>query len=123
MNKYYWPLMNHLPDNQVKNIVTTRVLNMDKRSCENLLQAILDEKKHDHDKRTIQQDSRQEERNKLKKSHNDRLLLAERIGVKMVQKSPQTSKFTDLSRAMNTTGLGEGDMTFNNSPRKDTSID
>ena len=43
--------MNHLPENQVKNIVTKRVLNMDKRSCENLLQAILDEKKHDHDKR------------------------------------------------------------------------
>lgn len=47
MNICYWNLLNHAPEATVKNIVTQRVLNMDKRSCDNLLNAILDEKRQD----------------------------------------------------------------------------
>lgn len=53
LNHNYWSLLNHLPKSQVNNIVTKRVLDMDKRSCENLLQAILDEKKQEDDKKKI----------------------------------------------------------------------
>lgn len=44
-NKQYWNLLNNLPKNKVNHIVTDSVLQMDKRSCENLLRAILDEKR------------------------------------------------------------------------------
>lgn len=54
MNNHYWNLLNHAPPSQVKNIVTDRVLDMDKRSCDNLLNAILEEKRLEDDKRRIQ---------------------------------------------------------------------
>ena len=46
---------------------------MDKRSCENLLQAILEDKKFEDTKRSIQQSTRQEQRNKLKQRHNEKI--------------------------------------------------
>ena len=44
-NGMYWNLLNNLPKHRIDHIVTNKVLNMDKKSCENLLQIILDEKK------------------------------------------------------------------------------
>ena len=55
---------------------------MDKRSCDNLLKGILKEKKDQDQKFSILQMERQKGRNKLKTRHNERLILAERIGVK-----------------------------------------
>jgi hypothetical protein len=43
-NHQYWNLLNNLPPKVVELIVTKRILEMDKRSCENLLQSILEEK-------------------------------------------------------------------------------
>lgn len=46
-NNQYWNLLNNLPRKRVGHIVTDSVLKMDKRSCENLLKAILEEKKEE----------------------------------------------------------------------------
>ncbi len=54
INNNFWGYLNHMPKNQVNCIVTKRVLQMDKRSCDNLLNAILEDKKEeDFKKRTI----------------------------------------------------------------------
>lgn len=52
-NNQYWNLLNNLPKGRVDHIVTDSVLQMDKRSCENLLQAILDEKKDEDLKKSL----------------------------------------------------------------------
>lgn len=44
MNQNYWNLLNHIPQNQVDNIVTDSILKMDKMSCDNLLNSILVDK-------------------------------------------------------------------------------
>jgi hypothetical protein len=54
-NNQYWNLLNNLPKKKVSHIVTNRVLEMDKRSCENLLKAILDEKKEEDLKKALVQ--------------------------------------------------------------------
>ena len=46
-NNQYWNLLNNLPRKRVGHIVTDSVLKMDKRSCENLLKAMLEEKKEE----------------------------------------------------------------------------
>lgn len=53
LNNNYWNLLNHLPSNQVSNIVTPLVLKMDKRSCDNLLKEILKEKKEEDQKKFL----------------------------------------------------------------------
>ena len=55
---------------------------MDKRSCDNLLKGILNEKIEQDKTYQIRQTERQNGRNKLKQKHNDRLVQAEKIGVK-----------------------------------------
>lgn len=40
MNNAYWNLLNHMPQKMVKNVVTPRVLDMDRRSCDHLLKSI-----------------------------------------------------------------------------------
>jgi len=47
-----------MPKQQVDNIVTKRVLAMDKDSCDNLLNAILDQKKQEDTKQNIIQRER-----------------------------------------------------------------
>jgi len=59
-----------MPKSQVDNVVTPSVLRMDKRSCENLLEAILEEKREEDRKKQIIQSNRQDARNKLKLKHN-----------------------------------------------------
>ena len=45
INNNYWNLLNHLPQDKVKGIVTNRVLEMDRRSCDNMLKSIINDKK------------------------------------------------------------------------------
>ena len=54
LNRNYWNLLNHMPKSQVNNIVTKRVLEMDQMSCDNLLNAILEEKREDDFKKRTQ---------------------------------------------------------------------
>ena len=82
-NHQYWNLLNNLPKNKVGEIVTDSVLQMDKRSCENLLQAILDEKKDEDFKKSMIQKERRIERNKTVKKHNQNLSDLASIGVKI----------------------------------------
>ena len=56
---------------------------MDRNSCDNLLNAILMEKREEDFKKNVIQMTRLEERNKIMKRHNDRIQLAERIGIKV----------------------------------------
>lgn len=53
MNNAYWNLLNHSPPAQVKQVVTPRVLEMDRRSCDKLLKGILKEKQLEHDKKAL----------------------------------------------------------------------
>ena len=41
----YWQMLNHLPPKGVDRIVTDRILDYDKQSCDRILQSILIEKK------------------------------------------------------------------------------
>jgi len=45
-------MLNHLPKKQVNNIVTPRVLDMDKKSCDHLLQQILKEKQDEDNRKS-----------------------------------------------------------------------
>lgn len=90
MNNNYWNLLNHLPSNQVNNIVTPLVLRLDKRSCDNLLKEILKEKREEDEKKNLMQKERTAERNKLKFRHNERISLAQQIGIKV--KNASTTK-------------------------------
>ena len=40
----YWGMINHLPSKGVERIVTDKILDMDKTSCDRILQGILEEK-------------------------------------------------------------------------------
>ena len=40
----YWNMLNHLPSKGVDRIVTEKILDMDKASCDQILQSILEEK-------------------------------------------------------------------------------
>lgn len=40
----YWNMLNHLPSKGVDRIVTDKILEMDKISCDRILQSILEEK-------------------------------------------------------------------------------
>lgn len=82
-NNQYWNLLNNLPKNRVGHIVTDSVLQMDKRSCENLLQAILDEKSDEDFKNNMIQKERTIERNKTVARHNKNLSDLASIGVKI----------------------------------------
>ena len=79
-----------MPKRQVDNIVTKRVLDMDKGSCDNLLNAILEQKKSEDMKQNIIQRERQLQRNKLAIKHNLRIEQAERLGVKINSKLAKT---------------------------------
>jgi len=65
---------------------------MDKRSCENLLQAILDEKKDEDFKKSLIQKERIIERNKTVKKHNQNLTDLATIGVKIRDSQSVMSK-------------------------------
>lgn len=83
MNNAYWNLLNHAPLSQVKQVVTPRVLEMDRRSCDKLLKSILEEKQEENNKKAKVQKERRASLNRLAHAHNERLALANRLGVKI----------------------------------------
>lgn len=63
---------------------------MDRKSCDNLLNAIIDEKKDEDQKRRIKQQERLYSRIQMANRHNQKLQFAESLGVKMSMRgSPQ----------------------------------
>lgn len=84
INNNYWSLLNHVPQRQVGNIVTKRVLEMDQRSCEALLKRIIEDQRLEDTKRRIQQAEREAQRSKLRVKNQQRAVLADRLGVKLV---------------------------------------
>lgn len=52
-NNQYWNLLNNMPPEHVDGIVTEKILNMDKQSCDNLLKTILVEKAKEDEKQDI----------------------------------------------------------------------
>ena len=47
----YWNMINHLPAKGVERIVTDKILDMDKVSCDRILKSILEEKQTEDMKR------------------------------------------------------------------------
>ena len=62
--------MNNLPKRKVSELVTDRILEMDKRTCESLIQNILEEKKVEDNRKNIRQLERLIHRNKTVEKHN-----------------------------------------------------
>ena len=52
-NNAYWNLLNNLPKEKVQHVVTDKVLEMDRRTCQSLLNAILEEKRDEDTRRSI----------------------------------------------------------------------
>ena len=59
-----------MPQKTIKAIVTPKILNMDKESCDNILNAFLKEKSAEDTKKLIQQKDRLINRNKMVARHN-----------------------------------------------------
>jgi hypothetical protein len=47
MSNSSWGLINHMPPNKVKGVVTNQILKIDKNSCDTILKAILDQKREE----------------------------------------------------------------------------
>ena len=65
----YWNMLNHLPSKGVDRIVTDKILEMDKVSCDRILQSILEEKQFEDLRKARQQSLRQDLRSKIAKRH------------------------------------------------------
>ena len=81
-------MLNHLPPKGVSRIVTDRILNYDKITCDRILNSILYEKKMEDVKKQNQQRKRQELRQKLSDRHNKSLQLEIRSGVRLGMQGP-----------------------------------
>lgn len=79
----YWQMLNHLPPKGVNKIVTDRILEYDKTSCDRILQNILTEKVIEEERKARQQHHRQELRQKLCQRHHATMLLERRSGVRL----------------------------------------
>jgi len=66
-----WGLLNNLPDQKVRSVVTDRILQMDKNSCQAILERILAEKKFQDNKIRIQKSERRELLTRLREKHNN----------------------------------------------------
>ena len=53
LNQSYWNQLNHLPKKGVNNIVTSYILQQDKKSCDTILNKIYEDKKMDDQKKEI----------------------------------------------------------------------
>ena len=49
----FWPLLNNMPRKMVDQVVTKFVLKKDKQTCDNMLRAILEEKKEEDRKKHL----------------------------------------------------------------------
>jgi len=77
-----WPLVNHMSPAQVNYIVTKKVLKLDQDSCKHVLESMLEERRADEKKLSIQMLDRSKLRERLRTSHNNTVLLEQRVGVK-----------------------------------------
>lgn len=93
---------------------------MDRASCDHLLKAILEEKKDEDFKQNVIQMTRLADRNRLMLKHNERLQLAERIGVKV--KGSLTGGLSSIQPSVGSTTYN-GVSEFQNSKGRDTSPD
>lgn len=92
---------------------------MDRASCDHLLKAILEEKKDEDFKQNVIQMTRLADRNRMMQKHNDRLVQADKIGVKV--KGNLTGISTMQPSVGDTTYNGVSD--FQNSKIRDASPD
>ena len=89
----YWSQLNHLPAKGVERIVTERILNYDKDTCDLILQKILLQKRQADLKKDFMQRNRQELRAKLRHRHNQVMELEQRCGVRLGMGS-KTQRFS-----------------------------
>ena len=79
----YWNMLNHLPNKGVERIVTDKILDMDRKSCDRILQGILEEKQIADMKKSEQQAIRSDLRNKLNQRHKATIELEIKSGVRL----------------------------------------
>ena len=79
----YWNMLNHLPNKGVERIVTDKILDMDRKSCDRILQGILEEKQIADMKKSEQQVIRSDLRNKLNQRHKATIELEIKSGVRL----------------------------------------
>ena len=79
----YWNMLNHLPNKGVERIVTDKILDMDRKSCDRILQGILEEKQIADMKKSEQQAIRSDLRNKLNQRHKAIIELEIKSGVRL----------------------------------------
>ena len=84
----YWNMLNHLPSKGVDRIVTDKILDMDKISCDSILQGILEEKQLADMKKSEQQAVRQDLRQKLSMRHKAIIELEIKSGVRLGMTKP-----------------------------------
>ena len=76
-------MLNHLPAKGVERIVTERILNYDKDTCDLILQKILMQKQQADLKKEFMLRNRQELRAKLRLRHNQVMELEQICGVRL----------------------------------------
>lgn len=76
-------MINHLPAKGVRRIVTDKILDMDKTSCDRILQNILEEKMGEDNVKNRQQKLRDELRTKLNRRHAQVMQLEIKSGVRL----------------------------------------
>lgn len=79
----------------MQHIVTPKVLEMDKKSCENLLQAILEEKKEEDFRKQIMYNEKLIIRNKTMEKHNQQLSHLASLGVKIRDSTSELNNKND----------------------------
>lgn len=82
-------MLNHLPSKGVDRIVTDKILDMDKASCDRILQSILEEKQIADMRKGQQQEVRQHLRHKLNIRHKEIQDLEIKSGVRLGMKPYQ----------------------------------
>ena len=87
-----WNMLNHLPTKGVERIVTDKILDMDKVSCDRILKSILEEKQCEDMRRQSVQSVRQDLRDKLSKRHHATMALEIKCGVRVGMTGPRNSR-------------------------------
>ena len=67
----------------MERIVTDKILNYDKVTCDRILQSILEEKQMEDHRRQCVQRNRQEQRSRLSQRHNEVMRLEQQCGVRL----------------------------------------
>lgn len=71
----YWHLLKNLPQKSVDQIVNSRILQMDKNSCDHILNSMYRDMQHDEYRQQLQQLERAKLRSRLRDTHNKSLEL------------------------------------------------